>query len=81
MVSFPSSSSQSASSSSSLLKISPAAAHILEPIYEPAPPVSAAASQADAHLKATKIWSYKSRGAAYTLNDDGTLTPERSRPR
>ncbi|CAB3254384.1 unnamed protein product [Arctia plantaginis] len=77
MVSFPSSS----SSSSSLLKISPAAAHILEPIYEPAPPVSAAASQTDAHLKATKIWSYKSRGAAYTLNDDGSLTPERSRPR
>ncbi|XP_075975073.1 uncharacterized protein LOC142975853 [Anticarsia gemmatalis] len=69
------------SSSSSLLKPSPAAAAIKEPIYEPAPPASAAKEQSDAHLKATKIWSHRSKGAAYTLHDDGTLSPERPRPK
>ncbi|XP_035450573.2 uncharacterized protein LOC118276383 [Spodoptera frugiperda] len=57
------------------------AANIQTPPVEPAPPVSAAQEQSDAHLKAIKIWSHKSKGAAYTLHDDGTLTPEWPRPK
>ncbi|CAH0683353.1 unnamed protein product [Spodoptera exigua] len=75
------SSSQSYSSSSTGLKPSPAAASIKAPPVEPAPPPSVAKEQSDAHLKAIKIWSHKSKGAAYTLHDDGTLTPEWPRPK
>ncbi|XP_063891673.1 rho GTPase-activating protein gacJ-like [Helicoverpa armigera] len=74
-------SSSSSYSSSSLLKPSPAAASVKAPPVEPAPPPSAAKEQSDAHLKATKIWSHRSKGAAYTLHDDGTLTPEWPRPK
>ncbi|XP_069358087.1 uncharacterized protein [Maniola hyperantus] len=49
---------------------------------EPAPPASAAKEQSDAHLKAIKIWTHKSKGTAYTLHDDGTLSLEQpSQPR
>ncbi|XP_022827902.1 extensin-1-like [Spodoptera litura] len=75
------SSSQSYSSSSTGLKPSPAAASIKAPPVEPAPPPSVAKEQSDAHLKAIKIWSHKSKGAAYTLHDDGTLSPEWPRPK
>ncbi|XP_026736777.1 uncharacterized protein LOC113500260 [Trichoplusia ni] len=64
-------------SSSTQLKPSPAAASVKAPPYEPAPPPSVAKDQSDAHLKAIKIWSHRSKGAAYTLHDDGSLTPER----
>ncbi|CAH2085048.1 unnamed protein product [Euphydryas editha] len=47
------------------------------PEVEPAPPASAAKEQSDAHLKAIKIWTHKSKGTAYTLHDDGTLTLEK----
>ncbi|XP_061713915.1 uncharacterized protein LOC133522584 [Cydia pomonella] len=48
---------------------------------EPAPPISAAKEQSDAHLKAIKIWTHRSRGTAYTLHNDGTLSLERQRPK
>ncbi|XP_063534743.1 uncharacterized protein LOC134744757 [Cydia strobilella] len=48
---------------------------------EPAPPISAAKEQSDAHLKAIKIWTHRSQGAAYTLHNDGTLSLERQRPK
>ncbi|XP_030028278.2 uncharacterized protein LOC115445916 [Manduca sexta] len=52
------------------------------PPLEPAPPISAAKEQSDAHLKAVKIWSHKSKGTAYTLHNDGTLSLELpSRPK
>ncbi|KOB65404.1 Uncharacterized protein OBRU01_22801 [Operophtera brumata] len=52
------------------------------PAVEPAPPSSAAKEQSDAHLKAVRIWSHKSKGTAYTLHDDGTLSLEKpGRPR
>ncbi|XP_072932356.1 uncharacterized protein [Epargyreus clarus] len=47
------------------------------PPVEPAPPASSARDQSDAHLKAIKIWTHKSKGTAYTLHDDGTLSLER----
>ncbi|XP_052740926.1 uncharacterized protein LOC128198637 [Bicyclus anynana] len=78
---FPSSSpslpsSQSSPFSSSVLSL------INAPEVEPAPPVSAAKEQSDAHLKAIKIWTHKSKGTAYTLHDDGTLSLEiPARPR
>ncbi|CAH2260102.1 jg4814 [Pararge aegeria aegeria] len=52
------------------------------PEVEPAPPASTAKEQSDAHLKAIKIWTHKSKGTAYTLHDDGTLSLENpTRPR
>ncbi|XP_028156923.1 uncharacterized protein LOC114350351 [Ostrinia furnacalis] len=57
--------------------------NIKTPPIEPAPPVSAAKEQSDAHLKAIKIWTHRSKGAAYTLHDDGSLsveTPGRPKP-
>ncbi|XP_063381828.1 uncharacterized protein LOC134668277 [Cydia fagiglandana] len=48
---------------------------------EPAPPISAAKEQSDAHLKAIKIWAHRSQGTAYTLHNDGTLSLERQRPK
>ncbi|XP_063362778.1 uncharacterized protein LOC134651609 [Cydia amplana] len=48
---------------------------------EPAPPISSAKEQSDAHLKAIKIWSHRSQGTAYTLHNDGTLSLERQRPK
>ncbi|XP_064292180.1 uncharacterized protein LOC135309763 [Plodia interpunctella] len=44
---------------------------------EPAPPISEAKAQSDAHLKATRIWTHKSRGTAYYLHSDGTLSLEK----
>ncbi|CAH2046775.1 unnamed protein product, partial [Iphiclides podalirius] len=52
------------------------------PLLEVAPPVTNYRDQSDAHLKATKIWTHKSKGTAYYLHPDGSLSLERPlRPR
>ncbi|GBP39680.1 hypothetical protein EVAR_25504_1 [Eumeta japonica] len=51
-----------------------------EPKFEAAPAAGAAAAaraHSDAHLKAVKIWTHHSVGAAYTVHDDGSLSPEK----
>ncbi|XP_068617402.1 uncharacterized protein [Battus philenor] len=47
------------------------------PPLELAPAVTNYKDQSDAHLKAIKIWAHRSRGAAYTLHEDGTLSREK----
>ncbi|XP_060801569.1 uncharacterized protein LOC132902017 [Amyelois transitella] len=44
---------------------------------EPAPPASEAKAQSDAHLKAIRIWTHRSKGTAYYLHSDGTLSLEK----
>jgi hypothetical protein len=52
------------------------------PKLELAPSREAAKEQSDAHLQAIKIWTHHSRGTAYTLHDDGTLSLEKpARPK
>ncbi|XP_046977898.1 uncharacterized protein LOC124543679 [Vanessa cardui] len=67
---------------SSSTQFSKPSSHNNEFEVEPAPPASAAKDQSDAHLKAIKIWTHKSKGTAYTLHDDGTLSLEKpTRPK
>ncbi|CAG9787967.1 unnamed protein product [Diatraea saccharalis] len=68
---------QSHKPSSSQLTPSPSSFGIKVPTVEPAPHSSAAKEQSDAHLKAIKIWTHQSKGTAYTLHDDGTLSLEK----
>ncbi|XP_064072378.1 uncharacterized protein LOC135193511 [Vanessa tameamea] len=65
------------SSFSSSSQFSKPSSHNNEFEVEPAPPASVAKEQSDAHLKAIKIWTHKSKGTAYTLHDDGTLSLEK----
>lgn len=63
-----------------------AAASSYVPKIEAAPSAesSAAYAQSDAHLKAIKIWTHRSKGTAYTLHSDGTLSlefPSKPRPK
>ncbi|XP_026318978.1 uncharacterized protein LOC113229554 isoform X1 [Hyposmocoma kahamanoa] len=51
------------------------------PEIEYAPPDATGKEHSDAHLKAVKIWTHKSKGTAYTLHDDGTLSLELPLPK
>ncbi|CAK1585100.1 unnamed protein product [Parnassius mnemosyne] len=59
------------------LSSSPSSSDVISPPLEFAPATTNYRDQSDAHLKAIKIWTHKSRGTAYTLHDDGTLSLER----
>lgn len=60
-----------------LLPLSPSSLSVKTPEVETAPPASVTKDQSEAHLKAIKIWTHKSKGVAYTVLEDGTLTLER----
>ncbi|KAJ2950878.1 hypothetical protein O0L34_g5238 [Tuta absoluta] len=51
------------------------------PTIEQAPQGYSGNDMSDAHLKAVKIWTHRSKGTAYTLHDDGTLSLEKPKTR
>ncbi|CAG5002576.1 unnamed protein product [Parnassius apollo] len=59
------------------LSSSHSSSDVESPPLELAPATTNYRDQTDAHLKAIKIWTHKSRGTAYTLHDDGTLSLEK----
>ncbi|KAI5637634.1 hypothetical protein NE865_09617 [Phthorimaea operculella] len=51
------------------------------PTIEQAPQGYTGKDMSDAHLKAVKIWTHRSKGTAYTLHDDGSLSLEKPKSR